>query len=97
MPSGCQDALDAASSSARAHGRVSSIRVDSAEPVPPRGRGDQLLKGLTAALPGAHHPRARTPEGVIQGKPKDQRVWLKAGDAVACSLEKLGELRFALT
>jgi 2-keto-4-pentenoate hydratase/2-oxohepta-3-ene-1,7-dioic acid hydratase in catechol pathway len=38
-----------------------------------------------------------TPEGVIQGKPKEQRVWLKAGDQVACSLEKLGELTFALT
>ena len=37
-----------------------------------------------------------TPEGVIQGKPKDQRVWLKAGDQVACSLEKLGELKFTL-
>jgi len=38
-----------------------------------------------------------TPEGVIQGKPKDQRVWLKAGDRIACSLEKLGELAFTLT
>jgi 2-keto-4-pentenoate hydratase/2-oxohepta-3-ene-1,7-dioic acid hydratase in catechol pathway len=38
-----------------------------------------------------------TPEGVIQGKPKDQRVWLKPGDRVACSLEKLGELTFTLT
>lgn len=38
-----------------------------------------------------------TPEGVIQGKPPDKRVWLKAGDTIACSLEKLGELRFALT
>jgi 2-keto-4-pentenoate hydratase/2-oxohepta-3-ene-1,7-dioic acid hydratase in catechol pathway len=37
-----------------------------------------------------------TPEGVIQGKPKDQQVWLKPGDKVACSLEKLGELRFEL-
>ena len=37
-----------------------------------------------------------TPEGVIQGKPKDQQVWLKAGDKVACSLEKLGELKFEL-
>ena len=37
-----------------------------------------------------------TPEGVIQGKPPDQRVWLKAGDKIACSLEKLGELRFEL-
>ncbi len=38
-----------------------------------------------------------TPEGVIQGHPKDQQVWLKPGDKVACSLEKLGELRFDLT
>lgn len=37
-----------------------------------------------------------TPEGVIQGKPKEQRVWLKPGDQIACSLEKLGELRFGL-
>jgi 2-keto-4-pentenoate hydratase/2-oxohepta-3-ene-1,7-dioic acid hydratase in catechol pathway len=37
-----------------------------------------------------------TPEGVIQGKPKDQQVWLKAEDKIACSLEKLGELRFEL-
>ncbi len=38
-----------------------------------------------------------TPEGVIQGKPPAQRVWLKPGDKIACSLEKLGELRFELT
>ncbi|HET9596714.1 MAG TPA: fumarylacetoacetate hydrolase family protein, partial [Anaeromyxobacteraceae bacterium] len=38
-----------------------------------------------------------TPEGVIQGKPKEQRVWLKAGDQLACSVGKLGELRFTLT
>jgi 2-keto-4-pentenoate hydratase/2-oxohepta-3-ene-1,7-dioic acid hydratase in catechol pathway len=38
-----------------------------------------------------------TPEGVIQGKPPEKRVWLKAGDKIACSLEKLGELRFELT
>src|SRR5580700_4914775 len=37
-----------------------------------------------------------TPQGVIQGKPKDQQVWLKPGDRVACSLEKLGELKFEL-
>jgi len=37
-----------------------------------------------------------TPEGVILGKPKDKQVWLKAGDKLACSLEKLGELRFEL-
>lgn len=38
-----------------------------------------------------------TPEGVIQGKPKDKQVWLKAGDKIACSVEKLGELKFDLT
>ena len=38
-----------------------------------------------------------TPEGVIQGKPEAQQVWLKAGDELACSVEKLGELRFTLT
>jgi 2-keto-4-pentenoate hydratase/2-oxohepta-3-ene-1,7-dioic acid hydratase in catechol pathway len=37
-----------------------------------------------------------TPEGVILGKPKDQQVWLKAGDEIACSVEKLGELKFDL-
>jgi 2-keto-4-pentenoate hydratase/2-oxohepta-3-ene-1,7-dioic acid hydratase in catechol pathway len=37
-----------------------------------------------------------TPQGVIQGKPKDQQVWLKPGDKIACSLEKLGELKFEL-
>jgi 2-keto-4-pentenoate hydratase/2-oxohepta-3-ene-1,7-dioic acid hydratase in catechol pathway len=38
-----------------------------------------------------------TPEGVITGKPEAQQVWLKAGDKIACSVEKLGELRFDLT
>ncbi len=38
-----------------------------------------------------------TPEGVITGKPEAQQVWLKAGDKIACSIEKLGELRFDLT
>ena len=37
-----------------------------------------------------------TPEGVIVGHPKDKQVWLKPGDKLACSLEKLGELRFEL-
>jgi 2-keto-4-pentenoate hydratase/2-oxohepta-3-ene-1,7-dioic acid hydratase in catechol pathway len=37
-----------------------------------------------------------TPEGVILGKPKDQQVWLKPGDKIACSVEKLGELKFEL-
>ncbi len=37
-----------------------------------------------------------TPEGVIQGKPEAERVWLKPGDKIACSLERLGELRFSL-
>jgi 2-keto-4-pentenoate hydratase/2-oxohepta-3-ene-1,7-dioic acid hydratase in catechol pathway len=38
-----------------------------------------------------------TPEGVIQGKPADKRVWLKPGDKLVSSLEKLGELAFELT
>jgi 2-keto-4-pentenoate hydratase/2-oxohepta-3-ene-1,7-dioic acid hydratase in catechol pathway len=37
-----------------------------------------------------------TPEGVILGYPKDKQRWLKAGDQIACSVEKLGELRFGL-
>lgn len=37
-----------------------------------------------------------TPEGVILGYPKESQVWLKAGDKIACSVEKLGELRFGL-
>ena len=37
-----------------------------------------------------------TPQGVILGMPKDKRVWLKPGDKIACSVEKLGELRFDL-
>jgi 2-keto-4-pentenoate hydratase/2-oxohepta-3-ene-1,7-dioic acid hydratase in catechol pathway len=37
-----------------------------------------------------------TPEGVVQGKAPEKRVWLKPGDKVACSLEKLGELKFDL-
>ena len=38
-----------------------------------------------------------TPEGVIAGKTKEQQVWLKPGDKVATSIEKLGELTFTLT
>jgi 2-keto-4-pentenoate hydratase/2-oxohepta-3-ene-1,7-dioic acid hydratase in catechol pathway len=37
-----------------------------------------------------------TPQGVTAGKPKDQQVWLKSGDHIACSIEKLGELKFTL-
>jgi 2-keto-4-pentenoate hydratase/2-oxohepta-3-ene-1,7-dioic acid hydratase in catechol pathway len=37
-----------------------------------------------------------TPPGVIQGMPKEKQVWLKPGDKIACSLEKLGELNFEL-
>ncbi len=37
-----------------------------------------------------------TPEGVILGYPKDKQVWLKAGDKLVCSVEKLGELEFEL-
>ena len=38
-----------------------------------------------------------TPHGVVFGKPKDQQVWLKPGDRVVCSVEKLGELAFSLS
>jgi 2-keto-4-pentenoate hydratase/2-oxohepta-3-ene-1,7-dioic acid hydratase in catechol pathway len=38
-----------------------------------------------------------TPSGVINGLPPEKQVWLKAGDKIACSIEKLGELRFSLT
>jgi 2-keto-4-pentenoate hydratase/2-oxohepta-3-ene-1,7-dioic acid hydratase in catechol pathway len=37
-----------------------------------------------------------TPEGVIQGKPEGQQVWLKPGDKIVCSVGNLGELRFDL-
>jgi 2-keto-4-pentenoate hydratase/2-oxohepta-3-ene-1,7-dioic acid hydratase in catechol pathway len=38
-----------------------------------------------------------TPHGVVFGKPKGEQVWLKPGDQVVCSVEKLGELAFSLT
>ena len=38
-----------------------------------------------------------TPEGVISGYPKDKQVWLKAGDKLMTSIEKLGDLEFRLT
>jgi len=44
-----------------------------------------------------------TPGGVIFGgvadgraKAKEKYAWLKAGDKIACSIEKLGELKFDL-
>ncbi len=37
-----------------------------------------------------------TPEGVINGYPPEKQVWLKAGDKVTTTIEKLGELRFHL-
>jgi 2-keto-4-pentenoate hydratase/2-oxohepta-3-ene-1,7-dioic acid hydratase in catechol pathway len=37
-----------------------------------------------------------TPQGVIQGMPPDKRVWLKAGDQVVSTIEKLGRLSFTL-
>ncbi|MDR3439049.1 fumarylacetoacetate hydrolase family protein [Telmatospirillum sp.] len=37
-----------------------------------------------------------TPQGVIAGKPADQQVWLKAGDVIESSVEKLGTLSFSL-
>src|SRR5713226_9657200 len=38
-----------------------------------------------------------TPEGVIAGYPKEKQVWLKAGDRLTTTIEKLGTLRFTLT
>jgi len=38
-----------------------------------------------------------TPEGVIAGYPKERQVWLKAGDRLTSTIEKLGELQFSLT
>jgi len=38
-----------------------------------------------------------TPEGVINGMPKDKRVWLKPGDKIVTSIERLGEHAFTLT
>jgi 2-keto-4-pentenoate hydratase/2-oxohepta-3-ene-1,7-dioic acid hydratase in catechol pathway len=37
-----------------------------------------------------------TPQGVIAGYAKDKQVWLKAGDEVVSSIEKLGKLKFRL-
>jgi 2-keto-4-pentenoate hydratase/2-oxohepta-3-ene-1,7-dioic acid hydratase in catechol pathway len=37
-----------------------------------------------------------TPQGVILGYPKDKQVWLKAGDEVVSTIEKLGALKFKL-
>src|SRR5216684_1924702 len=38
-----------------------------------------------------------TPSGVIQGYPPEKQVWLKAGDEVITTIEKLGRQRFTLT
>lgn len=37
-----------------------------------------------------------TPQGVIAGYPKDRQVWLKAGDDIVSSIEKLGDLHIRL-
>jgi len=37
-----------------------------------------------------------TPQGVILGLPPEQRVWLKSGDTIVSSIEKLGELTIQL-
>jgi 2-keto-4-pentenoate hydratase/2-oxohepta-3-ene-1,7-dioic acid hydratase in catechol pathway len=38
-----------------------------------------------------------TPEGVIAGYAKEKQVWLKPGDKITVTIEKLGELKFSLT
>ncbi len=37
-----------------------------------------------------------TPEGVIQGRPKDKQVWLTRGDKVVTTIEKLGSLEVTM-
>jgi len=37
-----------------------------------------------------------TPQGVILGYPKDKQVWLKPGDEIVSTIEKLGSLKFRL-
>jgi 2-keto-4-pentenoate hydratase/2-oxohepta-3-ene-1,7-dioic acid hydratase in catechol pathway len=37
-----------------------------------------------------------TPEGVIAGYPKEKQVWLKPGDKLTTTIEKLGTLQFTL-
>ncbi|WP_206811742.1 fumarylacetoacetate hydrolase family protein [Paradesulfitobacterium ferrireducens] len=37
-----------------------------------------------------------TPEGVVHGYPKDRQVWLKSGDEVIVSIERIGELKTIL-
>jgi 2-keto-4-pentenoate hydratase/2-oxohepta-3-ene-1,7-dioic acid hydratase in catechol pathway len=37
-----------------------------------------------------------TPQGVILGYPKEKQVWLKPGDEIVSSIDKLGELKFKL-
>jgi 2-keto-4-pentenoate hydratase/2-oxohepta-3-ene-1,7-dioic acid hydratase in catechol pathway len=38
-----------------------------------------------------------TPEGVIFGMPPEKQVWLKAGDKIVSTVEKLGEMHLSLT
>jgi 2-keto-4-pentenoate hydratase/2-oxohepta-3-ene-1,7-dioic acid hydratase in catechol pathway len=38
-----------------------------------------------------------TPEGVISGYPKDKQVWLKPGDKLVTSIDKLGDQHLTLT
>jgi 2-keto-4-pentenoate hydratase/2-oxohepta-3-ene-1,7-dioic acid hydratase in catechol pathway len=38
-----------------------------------------------------------TPEGVISGYPKDKQVWLRAGDKLVTSIDKLGDQHLTLT
>ena len=37
-----------------------------------------------------------TPEGVIAAYPRERQVWLKAGDRITSTIERLGELSFSL-
>ncbi len=46
--------------------------------------------------PGRRTFLTGTPEGVIAGYPKEKQVWLRAGDRLTSTIEKLGELQFTL-
>ena len=69
------------------------------QPAGPTGSGDVFISYASQVFTLAPGDliSTGTPEGVINGRPEAQQVWLKPGDKVACSVEKLGELSFDLS
>ena len=51
---------------------------------------------VTHSVPHGFATAFHTPQGVILGMPPEKQVWLKPGDEVVSTIEKLGELRFTL-